>query len=211
MKPALIAAAVALALPVLANEPKGVTTGEISMLPPYCADKHWEGHPPANESRRAHWAQVLGRSWEGLHHYCWGQVSMHRVRTQTAPAHVKEAWAREAIGDYVYTLNNATPDFVLRPEIMLRMGEAQVYVKDLPGATSSFLEAIRLKRDYWPPYARLADLYLQNIQSGRAEAILKEGLEAMPDQPVLTARLRDLQTAGKSRPRTAKESDAAGK
>ena len=90
----------------------------------------------------------------------------------------------------------APPDFVLLPEIHLRVGELLAALDRPAEAVVQFERSMALKADYWPAYLRLADL---NIGLNRRQAaidVLNRGLVHMPDE----ARLIDALTRLNAKP-----------
>jgi uncharacterized protein HemY len=59
--------------------------------------------------------------------------------------------------------------------------------------------AIEFKRDYWPAYAQLSDLYKAQGDTAKAREALQAGLLHSPDASALTRRLSELGTPSNSR------------
>jgi tetratricopeptide (TPR) repeat protein len=179
----IIAAALIGAFPLAnAAEPYRVTAGEMEMLPPYCADKRWSGRSEPSAERRAHWRALLGSSWGGLHHYCWALVNVGRATLTPMEPRARRFLLEQALNDYRYTLDNSTDDFVLLPEIMTRVGEAQGMLGRQAEATAAYERAIKIKRDYWPAYERLALTFAEAKLPKRALEAAKRGLIEVPGQ-----------------------------
>jgi tetratricopeptide (TPR) repeat protein len=179
----IIAAALIGALPLAnAAEPERVSAGEMAMLPPYCADKRWSGRSEPSAERRAHWRALLGSSWGGLHHYCWALVNVSRATLMPMAVGARLLLLEQAVNDYRYTLDNSTADFVLLPEILTRLGEAQAMRGRQMEAITAYERAISAKSDYWPAYERLALTFAEAKLPKRALEAAKRGLIEVPGQ-----------------------------
>jgi tetratricopeptide (TPR) repeat protein len=97
-----------------------------------------------------------------------------------------------AIADYYYVVNNSTPGFVLLPEIFLRIGEAHVLLNSPVAALEAFSKARDIKPDYWPAYARAADVLESVGKRTVARSLLEDGLRLMPDEPALQSAYKRL-------------------
>jgi hypothetical protein len=82
---------------------------------------------------------MAGRSWDGLHHCCWALVHVQRATVGTMPAQQRAHAIDVAIADCEHTTRHSTRDFVLLPEIDLRMGVALA----LNGRVANALGAFR--------------------------------------------------------------------
>jgi tetratricopeptide (TPR) repeat protein len=114
-----------------------------------------------------------------------------------------------ATADYAYTIANSTPDFVLLPEILVRLGEAYALLPELAKAIQSYERAIEIKPDYWPAYERLATAYTQARLPDRALEALRNGLRVLPEQPELLRQYKQLggKLADVARPPSALSAD----
>jgi tetratricopeptide (TPR) repeat protein len=97
-----------------------------------------------------------------------------------------------AINDYYYVVNNSTPGFILLPEIFLRIGEAHVLLDAPVAALEAFAKARELKADYWPAYARAAEVLERVGKKTAARSLLGDGLRLMPDEPALQSAYKRL-------------------
>lgn len=177
------------ATPVHAS-PANVGDGEIAMLPPYCLDADWSGRN-MNLERRKVWRARLGPSFDGLHHYCWALVLARRASTVTDKAR-RSFMYNEAVGDYMYAINNSAKDFILLPELLYRMGEAYAGDGNVASALSAFEASRQRKADYWPAYLKAAELLDKMKLRSKAVELLREGLYFSPDQPALLERYKAL-------------------
>lgn len=173
------------ALPLLATgaTPDNITPGEVAVLPAYCPltqtftrdDPRSSADTPA---RRLF--MQLGPSYMALHHYCWGLIHVHRAKQAGVSQYSRRAMYNFALNEYRYVLENSAPDFVLLPEIYLRVGEAHAELEAYSAALDAFSRSRALNADYWPPYVRWADVLVRLGKRSEALAHLEEGLRAMP-------------------------------
>lgn len=166
------------------SEPENVSAGELALLPDYCRAKGWGERygyvngPTASQS--AYWLSRLGPSWKGLHHYCWGLVNVRRALAAGVPPRVRSHLLATALNDYEYTLQNSTPDFVLLPEIYLRVAEAHALLNNQVAANAAYRRARSIKPDYWPAYLQDAQLLVKLGLNTEAKRLLAEGLSRVP-------------------------------
>jgi tetratricopeptide (TPR) repeat protein len=89
-----------------------------------------------------------------------------------------------AVQECQYVLrNHPDPDFVLRPEILYRMGRFEAANESWVDALEYYRQSIAAKADYWPPYVGTADVHLKLRRRDRAIAILEEALKVAPNEP----------------------------
>jgi tetratricopeptide (TPR) repeat protein len=191
-------------------EPANVSAGEIALLPEYCRAKVWANVPVAPELN-LQWLARLGPSWHGLHHYCWGLVNVHRAKSQTRDPAMRSHLYKVAIADYIYTIENSTPDFVLLPEIHMRVGEAYQADRQYARAIDAYGTSVRLKPDYWPAYLRMAETYQLANLPDRAREAIAEGLRQAPDAEALKQRAKELARGPKPPARPASAASQGGR
>lgn len=175
--------------------PENITDGELALLPAYCRDVQAirYGNASYNPSPRApHWVALMGEPFWALHHYCWGLVHVRRSQAPGLAPVLRAGMLTSAVNDYFYVIQNAPRNFVLAPEIHLRIGEARLMLGQLAGAQEAFKTARELKPDYWPAYTRWIDLLIKNQQRAEAKQLAAEGLRFAPGSKELTERFRKL-------------------
>lgn len=176
---------------VLADfRPENVTAGEMARLPDYCEDVQGFRYGDAyhNTSPRApHWVAVMGQTFWALHHYCWALIYIHRNQQAHLNQQQRADLMRRAIADIRYVIGHAKPDFILLPELYLRIGECQVNLKDYSAAEAAFRESRQVKPDYWPPYVRWADVLVLLGKRQEARELLEQALRLMPAERALFA------------------------
>lgn len=181
--------------PAQAATPQNPTAVEIQRLPTYCLDTEWFAGPkgsPRQSPRAAHWEQVMGYGFWALHHYCWGLVSLDRYHTSPLRGEARKFLVHQIISEYYYVLNNSPPDFILRPELLWRVGEAELLREGYGEAYEAFFRARKLKPDYWPAYSSWAEVLVKAKKPADARKLIEEGLTYAPDSTVLQSMLRKL-------------------
>jgi tetratricopeptide (TPR) repeat protein len=179
----------------LASKPENVTPGEIALLPTYCIDTMGFGYGDAytNTSPRAgKWVAMMGKSFWAMHHFCWALIDVRRAEFMSSRSPVKAGTLARAVGNYQYTINHSTPNFILLPEIYTKLGEAELLLSHIGAASEAFQRARELKPDYWPPYASWAAMLIRSGQKAEAKRHLKLGLENAPDAKILIDQYRAL-------------------
>lgn len=173
-----------------AQKPPNITPGEIALLPEYCPDTQGfkYGDVYFNTSPRAkYWVGLMGPSFWAHHHYCWGLIKMRRATAAGVAPVLREGGLKAAIADYEYVINNSTPDFIMLPEVYLRMGEAYLLLNDYGAASDAYAHARRKKPGYWPAYVQWAEVLVKVGKKQEALSLLEECLRLTPSEPALRA------------------------
>lgn len=181
--------------PAAAQKPKDLGIGEISLLPAYCIDTM--GLRPGSLSgsmgpNAPHWFSVMGPSFQTMHHYCWALVGIRRAGAAGLPAVQRDALLRQAINDMVYVVNFAAPNFVLLPEILVKIGDTHVMLKRYQNAIAAYYSARERKPDYWVTYSRWASVLAAVGDRSAAMAKIEEGLRAVPGSPELRSQYKQM-------------------
>lgn len=172
-----------------AGKPDNVTSAEMATIPPYCPyAQSWDQYMVSPESKR--WASILGKPFHAIHHYCWAQINMQRALRSGTPEATRISLFKSVRDDYLYVAQRATPDFVLLPEIMSRLGEVEVRLSLIREADQSFAMARKLKPDYWPAYSHWAEFLIKIGKKSEAINIVKTGLAYSPTSRVLREQFR---------------------
>ena len=163
-----------------------VSQGEFARLPDYCRDTQtYAGHGDPTP-RQARWLSLMGDTFWHLHHYCWGMLKANRAEQPGISPAMKRTLYASAVQECQYVLrNNADPDFVLRPEILYRMGRFEAANESWVDALEYYRQSIEAKADYWPPYVGTAEIHLRLKRRDRAIAILEEALKVLPNEPAV--------------------------
>jgi len=101
-------------------------------------------------------------------------------------------YLNDAISEFDYAIRNATPNFVLLPEILTKKGENLIRVGRGPQGIADLQRATDLKPDYWPPYAAIGDYYKETGDLAIARGWLEKGLSNSPNTQALMQRLTAL-------------------
>lgn len=170
----------------MAQKPPNISAGELALLPSYCPDTQTMSDvDPRGSEQGRYWVGILGPAFWALHHYCWGLIHVHRAKNTGVPAMQRRWHLETAINDYRYVLANSQPDFVLLPELHLRIGEAYVELQAPASALEAFMRSRQVKPDYWPAYTRAAAVLTKAGRNAEALETLREGLVHAPHEPAL--------------------------
>lgn len=173
----------------IAGKPDNVTKEEMATIPPYCPyAQSWDQYMVSPESKR--WASIMGKPFHAIHHYCWAQINMQRALKSGTSEATRVNLFKMVRDDYIYVAQRSTPDFVLLPEIMSRLGEVEVRLSLINDANRSFATARKLKPDYWPAYSHWAEYLMRVGKKVEAKNIVKTGLEYSPTSRVLREQYR---------------------
>lgn len=174
----------------MAVKPQNVSPGEIALLPPYCPHTEAFDHGPKNSPTQSpeapYWESLLGPTFWAMHHYCWGLVNLNRLQLGRAATNNKQSFAKGIVDEYAYVIRHSAPDFILLPELWLRVGEASLLAGNIGQAMEAYASARRIKPDYWPAYTQWAEFLLSYGRKAEAKALLEDGLRLAPDAPELT-------------------------
>jgi tetratricopeptide (TPR) repeat protein len=177
---------------------------EVAMLPAYCKytqnfrERVPGGNNPAEIER---WTTLMGSTFIHMHHYCWGLMNTNRALYLARTKRDRMFDLNNSILEFDYVIRNATPNFVMLPEILTKKGENLIRLGRSPHGMLELRRAIDLKPDYWPPYAYLSDYYKEIGDLAQAREWLEKGLSVTPDVKALKSRLAKLERAEDKRPR----------
>lgn len=195
MRRILVLMALAGFVAIAFGKPDNVTDGEMALIPPYCPDtmgfKYGDAYSNTSP-RAAHWVGLMGKSFWGLHHYCWALINLRRSQAAGVPPNVRKGLLESVVADSVYSVRYSSPGFVLLPEIYTRIGETQLLLANPGAAYEAFAQARTLKPDYWPPYVRWAEVLIKSNQKVEAKKLVAEGLRYSPDAKPLLDQYRVL-------------------
>lgn len=177
----------------------GTTKEEMALLPPYCPYAPLYVGLFGEREGVSLWKARIGPEFDHIHHYCWALVAIQRVHRRTTSPQERVSLLRGAVGDISYVIVRSRPQFFLLPELHLRLGQAYALSGQSAAAVEAYREAIRVRRDYSPPYVELARLAQKEGKSAQARQILEEGLKHAPDSKYLLHALSEI-IAGNERP-----------
>ena len=134
----------------------------------------------------------MGKTFWAMHHYCWALTNFQRIKAAGVQPIVRAQLLSEIVQDCYYVIENSPKDFVMLPEIYLRVGEAEALRNKPAEALKAFQTAASLKPEYWPAYARGVDLLIKLKQPANAKTMAAEGLRFSPQSKDLVQRFRSL-------------------
>jgi tetratricopeptide (TPR) repeat protein len=172
-----------------AQRPENRTDAEMRLLPKYCADT---GADNITSPKRAHWVSLMGKGFAHMHHYCWAQTNLLRAQRNGVSPQTKRGILEGVRSDYQYVLNNTTVDFIMRPEVLSKLGQVELMLANPNGANKAFANARELKPDYWPAYSHWAEFLIRAGKRAEAKQLLQTGLEYSPTAKVLIEQYRVL-------------------
>ena len=172
---------------------------EYQLLPAYC---HSQGNVEPKfhnrDASEAKWSARLGQDFLHIHHYCWGMVSIARSYRAGLPAGKRAFYLGRAIDDISFSLNRASPDLVLLPEMYTRIGEAFLGIRDDKNAEAAFRKAMEANPAYWPPYVWWSQRLLTQGKTREALVLAEEGRKNAPGSKALDKLIEDIRGAGKA-------------
>lgn len=181
------------------------TDDEWQRVPRYCMDTM--GIMSRYHANGRHWIGVMGPSFSHMHHYCWALMYVNRAAKSIRSEREKQDLWGLARNDYQYVVNNATPDFVMLPEVYTRLGEVELLRGFPEKAAAAFAEASKRKPDYWPAYARWAEYLRSKGKRSEALEVVVAGLEHAPQSRTLQELFRLLGGKAKDLPVKAEARD----
>ncbi len=181
---------------------------EVALLPRYCIyTQLFRERVPGggNQDEIDRWYSDMGPSFHAMHHYCWGLMKTNRAILFARTRQNRMFYLDDSIGEFNYVIRNATPNFVMLPEIFTKKGENLIRLGRGPLGILALQRAIELKPDYWPPYAAMSDYYKETGDLARAREWLEKGLSVTPDVKALKVRMAEIDGA-KDKRKTAPQS-----
>jgi tetratricopeptide (TPR) repeat protein len=173
---------------------EGWDSGMIAMLPPYC--KHsaiYRQRLNINDpGQLEYWRQVIGPGFAHIHHYCNGLRQTNMALLRTRDKRERLSLLSTSINEFDYVIRNVQENFVLLPEILSKKGENLIRLGRGPESIQVMEQAMRIKPDYWPPYAHLSDYYMDIGQHEKAKQVLEKGLSQSPGAEALSTRLQKI-------------------
>ncbi|MEW5770618.1 MAG: hypothetical protein AB1831_09675 [Pseudomonadota bacterium] len=173
-----------------------ITEAEWKCLPEYCKAMYWFVPPsvyvPPEEAE--HWRARLGKGALHIHHYCHGLAMMGRANMNIQSTYQYERWMKLALGDILYTISKAPPDFPLMAEMHVKRAQVALALKNPGLAWNEADAAIQTDPDYVLAYALKSDAMAALGRSDDARKVLDDALKRFPDAKPLKLRLKRLST-----------------
>ena len=167
--------------------PFAPSASELAVLPPFCKAKL-----SADPSDDAPYAASIGPDWLHIHHYCFGLNFANRYFQDFGNRVAQADDLKEAINNYDYVLEHATPDFWMRAEIGTQKARILAAAKGNAQAIAALQIALQTNVDYAPAYAVLSDVYRDIGQKAKALASVEQGLQRVPLDRPLQRRYKNL-------------------
>ena len=162
---------------------------DLSVLPAYCTArlKHPMGSP-----EWARWERLLGPGFLHMHHYCFAQNFIRHASLPSTKRTDRLGIYRMALGDLDYMLDKTPPNFLLRPEILVKKGQTLAKIGNTAEAVRTLTAAIEAKPDWDGGYVALSDFYRDLGKKGDAIAVAEKGFQVVPSSRPLARRLSEL-------------------
>lgn len=162
------------------------TQDELRALPRVCHAQRYVNRELAAEivpaGERELWLAKLGTDYVTFHHFCWGLI---RMRRGAADPSESDYYYQTAVREFNFVIKNSHAGFTLIPEVYLRKGQALRFLGRNAEAASTFLDAVKAKKDYSPAYAALIQLHLDLGDRDTAQSVLETGLQHAPGSKIL--------------------------
>lgn len=171
-----------------AVEPWVPTDAEMVSLPPYCKAK-MKSNPGSPDYKT--WESTLGKDFMHTHHYCAGINFLNRYY-RSRNIGDKRYNLKNAVDNFNYMVDHASPDYSLMPEVYLNRGLAFSLMQQPGAAMTDLNKAIQLNPGQSRAYNVLADYYVKSRQKGKALDTVTEGLRHNPGTRSLQRRYTEL-------------------
>lgn len=171
-----------------AVEPWVPSDGEMANLPPYCKVKMKSS--PASPDYKT-WESTLGKDFMHTHHYCAGLNFLNRYY-RSRNIGDKRFNLKNAVVNFNYMVDHASPSYSLMPEVYLNRGLAFSLMQQPGAAMTDLNKAIALNPGQPRAYNVLADYYVKSRQKGKALETVTEGLHHNPGTRSLQRRYTEL-------------------
>jgi len=168
------------------------TEQELKLLPPYCKPKAVNLNATVGPYQKYRplipkWKKLLGPDYAHLHHYCEALQFLNKSYLEHDPDKRKFYYS-VAISNIEYMERNASKNFVLNPQIAVTKGDILHKMGNNSAAISEYKKAIKYKKNYPSPYAKIFDIYMKLGDKTKAGNALKMGLKYNPNSKMLKRR-----------------------
>ena len=164
---------------------------ELALLPSYCRGTQQIRTVSKDPTPIEDYVKIYGKTYLALHHYCWALNSENKARL-ISDKFLREATLAYALGDIQFTLERATPGFILLPEIQLTRARILFSLHREPEAVLALNKAIEAKSDYVPAYVRLSEYFVDKGDKTNAIKTLEQGIDNTENANFLIKRLAKL-------------------
>jgi len=164
------------------------------MLPAYCKPKAVNLNSKVGPYQKYRplikiWKKRLGSDYVHLHHYCQALQALNKIYKEPEK---KKFYYKVALGNIEYMERNASKKFVLMPEIYNTKAKILYSIGRTDDAVKYLISAMRLKKNFSPPYVKLIDIYNDLGMKDKAKKVLKTGLKYNPKSKALLRRKEEL-------------------
>ena len=83
----------------------------------------------------------MGKNFWAMHHYCWAMINLRRAQAPGIAAAARTHLLGTVAGDYRYVLANTEATFVMRPEILTKLGDVEM-MRGNPAAAYHLAETL---------------------------------------------------------------------
>lgn len=178
----LVSALTSFASSAAAVEAFAPTDAELTFLPPFCSVKLRQ--PQGSPQYKALEAQYGRANWVHLHHYCFAVNFVNRARQATHPED-KRYRLESAQDNYEYIISHAAPNFFMRPQVYVELGNVLMQLKRSGEALKMYSDAIAFEPRYAPAYIALVEFYRKNGSRPKALEAASSGLRYAPENRYL--------------------------
>ena len=165
---------------------------QLKILPEYCAYMQLGSRSDSPSLKGERYKQLLGKSWDATHHYCWGMDKFYLAFESYSNKARYTNYISSAIQDFDYILERSDSSFILKPEILTKKGLALSFLGRNAESIHVLHSAIKIKPDYVYSYIQLSMLFLKKGAKNKAQKVLELGLEHSPSSPILKQALAKL-------------------
>lgn len=179
---------------------------ELMMLPPYCKGTHQIREVSHDTVTIGQYEAIYGQSFMHLHHYCWALNAENKANS-IFNKRDHDIKLYSALNDIKYVLTNASPDFVLLPDIYNSQARMLFELHRDGEAVLSLEKAIELKPGFVPAVARLSDYFVSIGDREKAIQTLKNGIDNTQNADFLIGKLSKLGVTYQGTPGSAIKKD----
>ena len=183
---------------------------ELAMLPPYCRGTQQVRVISKDPVSIDQYMAIYGSSYYHLHHYCWALNSENKANLMLDKKS-RDDILNYALSDIKYVLTNASPDFVLLPDIYNSQARILFSLHRDSEAVLALERAIELKPGYVPAVARLSDYFAHIGDKAKAIMTLETGIDNTGNADGLIKKLAALGVTYQGTPGSAIKKDEPAK
>lgn len=162
------------------------------ILPSFCRE-NINLKKSKNRDNLEQWNRKYGAANGSMHHYCYGLKALNLAYRDFKDATRRSYFSTQAVGEFNYVLENAEPDFVMRPAVLIQRGRALTLARSYEDAKQSFEDALKLDPKSVDAWVSLSDMYSQIGKNTEAIRVLEQAIEVTgSEHKKIKVRLDDL-------------------